>query len=322
MTTDDWLEPLDPRFVPRFAEPATFMRAPYLPGGEDERVEIGLVGVPFDFPLNRIGTRHGPGAIREMSRLLRRYHMDGESPFDLCQVADVGDAPFNPVDHMGSIQPMVDYFRRIADRNIAVVAAGGDHFVPYPIWKGIVQGEPIGVVHFDAHPDTYDDLYGNRYNHGTQLRRAVEEDLVDPTRVVSIGIRGTRFTPDDRDFNLKTGMRVITQDEYEDMGRAAVIDEVRRVVGDGPAYVTFDIDALDPVFCMGTGSPEPGGLSMRDAQMILRSLDGLDIIGGDVCEVSPQHDPFGQTALNGANLLFEILCVTAKTVARKRGSHP
>jgi len=312
------LKPLDSAVVPRFSAIATFMRTPAVE--ISPALDVALVGVPFDLGTTfRAGSRHGPAQIREMSRLIRQVNpTNGIAPFRICNVGDVGDAPVNPLDLMGSIDSITAFFERIHDAGAAPISAGGDHTVTYPILRGIVKGDPIGLVHFDAHADTLDELLGNRVNHATPFRRAVEENLIDPKRVVQIGLRGTRYGDDDIRYGQDVGMRVITMDDYEAMGRAKVIDEVRRVIGDRPAYVTFDIDGLDPVYAIGTGVPEPGGLSMRDSQVIIRSLAGLNIVGGDVCEVSPPLDPTGHTALNAANLMFEILCVTASTVERRK----
>ena len=316
------LKPLDSAVIPRFAAIATFMRTPAVE--ISPTLDIALVGVPFDLGTTfRAGSRQGPAQIREMSRLIRQVNpTNGIAPFRLCYVGEVGDAPVNPLDLMGSIDSITKFFERIHAARVAPISAGGDHTVTYPILRGIVKDGPIGVIHFDAHADTLDELLGNRVNHATPFRRAVEEGLIDPKRVIQIGLRGTRYGDDDIRYGQDVGMRVITMDDYEAMGRAKVIEEIRRVVGQGPTYVTFDIDGLDPVFAIGTGVPEPGGLSMRDSQVILRSLVGLDIIGGDVCEVSPPLDPSGHTALNAANLMFEILCVTADAVARRKRAAP
>jgi len=182
----------------------------------------------------------------------------------------------------------------------------------------LFRGKAFSCVHFDAHADTLDTLIGSKINHATPFRRLVEEEIIDPKRTIQIGLRGTRFGDDDIQYGYDVGMRIVTMDDFEEMGRKAVIEEARRVCGDGPTYITFDIDGLDPVFCIGTGVPEPGGLSMRDAQVIIRGLQGLDIVGGDVCEVLPLADPSGHTALNAANLMFEILCVLADSIAAKR----
>ncbi len=254
-----------------------------------------------------------------MSRLIRRFNADGSpSPFDLCNIADVGDAPFNPLDPKSSVWAIADYFERLANLGVVPISCGGDHGAAYPAMKGTVRKGPVGLVHFDAHPDSYHAIYGDRYNHGTLVSRGVEEAIIDPARTISVGLRGTRFALDDRDFNKKHDMRIVDFDEYETLGRQKVIDEIHRVVGDGPVYITFDIDALDSCHCPGTGSPEPGGLSMRDAQMIIRSLGDLDIIGADVCEIAPALDPQGVTALNAANLMFELACVAAKSCVRRK----
>ncbi|MCC6470749.1 MAG: agmatinase [Alphaproteobacteria bacterium] len=311
-------QPIDSAVTPRFAEPATFMRTPYVP--DRQGVEIALVGIPFDLgSTNRAGPRHGPAQIRDMSRLIRQVNASSHiAPFKLCRVADIGDAPVNPLDLMESIDRITAFYRDLAGKGIVPVSAGGDHTVTLPILRGIVRNGPVGVVHFDAHADTLDTLLGSRINHATPFRRAVEEGIIDPKRTVQIGLRGTRYSDEDIQYGYDMGMTIITMDDFEAMGRDKVIAATRKIVGDKPTYVTFDIDGLDPVFCPGTGAPEPGGLTMRDAQVVIRGLRGLNLIGGDVCEVSPPLDPSGHTALNGANLMFEILCVVADSVARGR----
>lgn len=308
--------PIDSLLSPRFAGISTFMRLPWLPDGDG--VDIGMVGVPFDFPTNRGGTRHGPSQVREMSRLIRRFPADGgPSPYDLCSIADMGDAPFNPLNAASAVEEISAFFRALHDKGITPVACGGDHGVTYFVLRGIVRNGPVGFIQFDSHPDTNDQIYGDRYNHGTLLTRGVEEGLIDPSRTITVGLRGARYSRDDRAFNHAHGMRVIDFDEFEAMGRQAVIQEIKRVVGTGPTYLTFDIDVLDASLVPGTGSPEPGGMTMRDAQVILRGLRGLDLIGADMCEVAPPLDPQGITALNGANLLYELLCITAPAVAQR-----
>lgn len=312
------LQPLDSLEVPRFAGLSTFMRMPFRP--DLAGVDIALTGVPFDFATNRGATRHGPAQVRDMSRLIRRFSaIGGPSPFDLCNVADIGDAPFNPLDPQGSVKEIARFFANLASHGVVPVSCGGDHGVTYPVVSGLFQGTPFGVVHIDAHPDTYEEIYGDRYNHGTLLSRGVEEGILDPARIVTVGLRGTRFALDDRTFNERMGMRVIDFEECEAIGRDKVIKEIHRVVGSGPTYVTFDMDSLDPAHCPGTGAPEPGGFSMRDAQVMVRSFAELDIVGADVCEIAPPLDPQGVTALNAANVMFELLCVTAQSFKRRGG---
>ena len=311
----DWIKPLDSGTVPRFMEVATFMRTPAVK--DMAGIDIGLAGVPFDLGTTfRTGARQGPTQIREMSRFIRQVNPSTRvAPFELCRV---GDAPVNPLDLLASVDLITGFFAELRSKGVAPVAAGGDHTVTLPILRGLVADGPVGLIHFDAHADTLDELLGHRINHATPFRRAVEEGLIDPKRTVQVGLRGTRYGEDDIQYGYDAGMRIITMDDFDDMGRKQVIAEIRRVVGDEPAFLTFDIDGLDPTCAPGTGVPEPGGLTMRDAQVVLRGLQGVNLIGGDVCEVVPALDPQGMTALNAANLMFEILCILAEAVAGRR----
>jgi guanidinopropionase len=316
MRNDPRFQPFDPARTPRFADLATFLRACRIDIGPE--IDIALVGVPFDMGVNfRSGARHGPAAVREASRIIRQIHpTSGIAPFRLCNVADIGDAHVNPLDPSGSISLIQDYFRRIRDAGATPIAVGGDHTIPLPILRVLARDRSVGVVQFDAHPDTLDELMGTKINHATTFRRGVEEGLIDPKRTIQIGLRGSRFSEDDAIWGKNAGMRVITMDEYESIGREAVVREMDRVLGSAPAYITFDIDGLDAAYAMGTGVPEVGGYTVRDAQVMIRSLQGKNLVGGDICEVAPMFDPTGQTALNAANLLFEILCVVADSHAR------
>jgi guanidinopropionase len=316
MNSDRIELPIDSGSVARFIDVATFMRTPRI--DDLSRVDIGLVGVPFDLGLAyRPGARHGPAAVREASRLIRRINpTTGVFPFELCQVADVGDVVTHPLDLLASIDAIAAHFRRLRDHDVRPIAIGGDHSITLPILRGLFDGTPFGIVQIDSHADTLDEFYGMKINHATSFRRATEEGLIDPKRVVQVGLRGSQWGRNDIAFSLDSGMRCITYDEYETLGRGAVIDEIKRVVGDGPTYVSFDVDGLDPVYAPGTAVPEPGGLTMRDAQVVLRSLTGLNILGGDVVEVSPPLDPSGITAVHAANLMFEIMCLVAVATAR------
>jgi guanidinopropionase len=316
----DHREVADPMVRPRYTGLPTFMRAPY--SEEFSEVDVGLVGVPFDGGVtNRPGARHGPREIRNQSSLMRRINQSSRiAPFDLCRVADIGDAwvqrPFNLE---GSLDEITAFFRRVHQAGVVPISAGGDHSVTLAIFRGIARDRPVGMVHFDAHCDTGDDYLGSKFHHGAPFRRAAEEGLLDPKRTIQIGIRGAINDPDIWRFSHDSGMRVVYMDELYELGVKGVIAEARRVVGEGPAYISFDVDGLDPVFAPGTGTPEAGGFSTLEAQLMLRGLRGLNLIGGDVVEVSPPFDPSGNTALVGATLMFEILCVVADAVAARKG---
>jgi guanidinopropionase len=317
MKDDPRFQPVDAARTPRFADVATFLRTRRVDIGPE--IDIAIVGVPFDMGVNfRSGARHGPAAVREASRIIRQVHpTSGIAPFRLCNVADVGDATVNALDAADSIRLIQKFFQELHAVNATPIVIGGDHTISLPILRVLACDRPVGVVQFDSHPDTLDELMGTKVNHATTFRRAVEEGLIDPKRMIQIGLRGSRFSEDDAAWGADAGMRIITIDEYESMGRDAVIREIDRVIGDGPTYITFDIDGLDAAYAMGTGVPEVGGYTVRDAQVMIRSLQGKNLIGGDICEVAPMFDQMGQTALNAANLLFEILCVIADSRARQ-----
>lgn len=307
----------DPRFEPRYQEIATFMRAPYVPSLEG--VDIAMYGIPYDGGVtNRPGARHGPREIRNQSSINRAMnHATRISPFELARVADIGDVRFAEVFDIAAVTRDIEAFvRRVVDAGAMPLAAGGDHSVTYPVFRALAaKTGPIGMVHVDAHTDTWGPFKGCKFHHGAPFRLAVEDGVLDPKRAVQIGIRGGQNTTDTWDYSRDAGMRVIFIEEFEDLGVDGVIAEARRVVGDGPTYVTFDVDGLDPVYAPGTGTPEPGGITTREALRLLRGLRGLNLVGGDVVEVSPPFDPSGNTALVGATIMFEILCLLAEARA-------
>lgn len=316
---DESTLPTDSKHVARFSDIANFMRAPFQP--DPTGLDIAMAGVPFDMPSNRGGARHGPAQMREMSRLIRRIHFATRmAPFEVCRVADVGDAPVNPYDPSDeSLAKITTFFDRIVEAGALPLVAGGDHTITLPVMRAVAKKHgTLGMLHFDAHPDTHDELLGNKYNHATCFRRAIEEGVLDPKRHVMVGIRGTLFSADDLDWALDHGITIIDIDTFYDLGVAETIATARRVLGDGPSYITFDIDGMDPIYAPGTGAPEPGGLMMRDAQLILRGMRGLDLYGADVNEVSPPLDPTGLTANVANNLMFEELCLLADAVDRRR----
>jgi guanidinopropionase len=254
-----------------------------------------------------------------MSSLMRRVHPVSKiSPYDLCRVGDVGDVAVNPIDLMDTLKRIEDFYDGIVKAGATPLTAGGDHLITLPIMRAVAKRAPVGLIQFDSHSDTNDSYFGdNKYTHGTPFRRAIEEGLMDPKRSIQIGIRGSKYAADELDYPLKAGIRIITIEEYFDLGVEKVCAEIRRVVGSGPVYVSFDVDGLDPVYAPGTGTPEIGGYSTHEAQRMLRSLQGLDIRGADVVEVAPPFDPSGNTALVGASVMFELLCVLADKVGRK-----
>ncbi len=312
--------PVNSSSTPRFSGYVSFFRLPVI--ADPSAVDIALLGLPWDGgTTNRAGTRHGPREIRTQSTMLRPYHhVTRTSPYQHCRVADLGDVPVNPLDIADTLKQVSGFYADLHAAGAAPITAGGDHLVTLPILRGIASQGPVGLIQFDAHADVNDSYFGGqRYSHGTHVRRAIEEGLVDPKRTVQIGIRGTRYAPDGDDFSTTHGIRTITIEEVFDLGTKGVIAEIRRVVGALPTYLSFDIDGIDPAFAPGTGTPEVGGYSVFEAQQMVRGLAGLDLVGGDLVEVSPPFDPAGITALAGATLMFEILCVVAEaTAARKR----
>jgi guanidinopropionase len=310
----------DPMTSPRYSEIATFMRAPLV--ADPAQVDVALVGVPFDGGVTaRPGARHGPREIRNASSMMRMiHHVTRVNPYRMVRVGDVGDVPFTRVFELeAALGDIEAFYRRVHAAGAAPLSAGGDHSITYPIFKAICADRPTGMVHIDAHTDTWDEFLGSRFTHGAPFRRAVEDGLLDPKRTVQVGIRGAQNTTEGWDFSISTGMRVIFMEEFTALGVDKVIAEARRVVGDGPVYVSFDVDGLDPVYAPGTGTPEIGGFSTAEAQAMVRGLRGLDIVGADVVEVSPPFDPSGMTALVGVTMMWELLCLMAERVGRAKG---
>ncbi len=302
----------DPMKEPRYAEIATFMRAPLARTLVD--VDIGLIGVPTDLGVtNRPGARHGPREIRNSSSLMRSFNLAlGVNPYELCRIADLGDVRLS---HRYDLEKQVEeieaFYRLVHAAGVRPVSAGGDHSITYPIFKAIAADAPIGMVHIDAHTDTWGEFFGSKFTHGAPFRLAVEDGLLDPKRTIQIGIRGGQNFMDGIEFSLSHGMRVVFMEEFAARGVEQIIEEARRVVGDGPTYVSFDVDGLDPVYAPGTGTPEIGGITTLEAQRLLRGLRGLNLVGGDVVEVAPPYDQTGNTALVGATMMFEIICLIA-----------
>lgn len=306
----EFLQPMSGNAMPRFGGIATMMR---LPAAESTaELDACFVGVPFDLGTsNRNGARLGPRQIRAESVLLRPYNMATRAaPFDSLRVADIGDIATNPYNLHDSIDRIEAAYRDIIVGGCRPIGLGGDHTVTLPILRAMhAKYGRIGLIHVDAHADVNDTMFGEKIAHGTPFRRAVEEGLLDCNRVVQIGLRGTGYEAEDFDWCRQQGFRVVTAEACWHRSLVPLMEEVRARVQGGPVYISFDIDGIDPAYAPGTGTPEIGGLTVPQALEIVRGARGLDIVGADLVEVSPPYDPFGTTALLGANLAFELLCV-------------
>jgi guanidinopropionase len=314
--SDPFFTPVSGFDLPRFAGVPTFMRLPYVdfdhPRFSD--VQVGLIGAPWDGgTTNRPGPRHGPRQLRDMSTMIRAQNgATGVRPFEVLNCADLGDVAPNPADVMDSLKRMEAFYTRVNAAGIRPLTGGGDHLCTLPILRALAKDGPVGMVHFDSHTDLFHSYFdGTMYTHGTPFRRAVEEGLLDPKRVVMIGIRGTAYDNEDRDFADSVGIRVIPIEEFHARGVDDVMEEAREIAGKGATYVSYDIDFVDPAFAPGTGTPEVGGPNSYQALQVVRALRGLNIIGADLVEVSPPFDPSGATAYLGASIMFELLCVMA-----------
>jgi guanidinopropionase len=303
----------DPQTHPRFTGIPTFFRTPY--EQDLAAVDIGVIGVPFDGGVtNRSGTRHGPREVRVQSSMMRKINgATGVQPFELARVRDLGDCWVEqPFALEGAHAEIEAFYRTVVAAGVRPLSVGGDHSVTLPILKAVGAAGAVGMVHIDAHGDTGDEYMGSRLHHGTPFRRAVEAGVLDPARVIQIGLRGHSNVPGGLwTFSDESGMRVMPMDEFSDRGWRWAVEEARRVVGAGPTYLSFDIDSLDPVYAPGTGTPEAGGLTMTEAMRLVRGLTGLNVVGGDVVEVAPPFDVGSLTSFHGATMLFEILCVMA-----------
>ena len=305
-----------------FADPATLLGAPFRPDAVDAAdfggLDIALIGVPMDLGVtNRAGARLGPRAVRAVERIGPFEHVLRMAPMGDVKAADIGDVPFRSRFSLESCHEDIEaFYKRIVGAGVVPLSVGGDHSISYSILKAVGEKRPVGMIHIDAHCDTSGAYEGSKFHHGGPFRQAVLDGVLDPERVIQIGIRGGAEYL--WEFSFESGMRVIHAEEAVAMGMDAVIAEARRVVGDGPVYVSFDVDSLDPGFAPGTGTPEVGGLAPREALQILRGLKGLDIVGGDVVEVAPQYDATTNTAQCGAQMLFTIFCLAADALARRR----
>jgi|TARA_Y100001949_G_scaffold71285_1_gene60505 guanidinopropionase len=300
--------------TPRFADVATFFRLPIIK--DLNQLDYCLCGVPWDGgTTNRPGARHGPREIRNASSLVRLYHpISLKSPYDKFNIADIGDCPVNPADLHDSLKKIEKFYLSIIESKTIPLSIGGDHLVSLPILRALGKKEPLGLFQFDSHSDTWDSYFGGyKYTHGTPFRRAIEENLIDPKKYVMIGIRGSLYDPNDMKWARQQGITIITIDEYYEMGFTEAMKIVKNTLGDTQAYLTFDIDGIDPTFAPGTGTPEVGGFDVREAQLIIRELNTINFVGADVVEVSPPFDVNNMTSLVASTIAFEILCTMTRS---------
>jgi len=320
--SDPFFHPISGFDLPRFAGVPTFMRLPHvdLENPRLKDVQIGIIGTPWDSgTTNRPGPRHGPRQLRDMSTMIRAQNgATGVRPFELANCADLGDVAPNPAGLEDSMNRITAFYDQVIKAGIVPLSAGGDHLCSLPILRSVAKAGPVSMIHFDSHTDLFDSYFGGTmYTHGTPFRRAIEEGLLDPKRVVQIGIRGTAYDSEDRDFADSVGVRVIPIEEFHARGPEDVMAEAREIVGDTATYVSYDIDFVDPAFAPGTGTPEVGGPNSYQSLLVARMLDGVNIVGADLVEVSPPFDQSGATAFLGMSIMFEMLCNMALTLPAK-----
>ena len=311
--SDPFFKPVSGFDLPRFAGVPTFMRLPHisLDTPKISDVDIGIIGVPWDSgSTNRPGPRHGPRQLRDASTMIRAQHpVSGIRPYEKLNCADLGDVSINPADIEDSMNRITSFYKTLIEKGIKPLTAGGDHLTSLPILRAIAERGPLGMIHFDSHPDLFHSYFdGTMFTHGTPFRRAVEENLLDPKRVIQIGIRGTQYDREDLDFADSVGIRVIKIEEFFDRGIEDVMTEARAIVGEKETYISYDIDFIDPAFAPGTGTPEVGGPNSYEALKVVRELTGVKIVGADMVEVSPPFDPSSNTAFLGVSVMFELLC--------------
>ena len=314
--SDPFFKPISGFDLPRFAGVPTFMRLPHVSPDDPKirEVDIGIIGVPWDSgTTNRPGPRHGPRQLRDASTMIRAEHpVSGVRPYEKSNCADLGDVSINPADIEDSMKRITSFYNKVLEKGIKPLTAGGDHLTSLPVLRALANKGPLGMIHFDSHTDLFHSYFdGAMYTHGTPFRRAVEENLIDPKRVIQIGIRGTQYDSEDLDFANSVGIRVIKIEEFFDRGIQDVMAEAREIVGVKETYVSYDIDFIDPAFAPGTGTPEVGGPNSYEALKVVRELTGVKIVGADMVEVSPPFDPSSNTAFLGVSVMFELLCQMA-----------
>ena len=302
--------PISGNDLARFSGPQTFMRLPEVKSAAD--LDVGFIGIPMDIGTSwRSGTRMGPKQLREQSAMIRPYNIQtGAAPFDALYCADLGDVPINTFSLSDTIRLITDTYDSHLKHDFIPMGLGGDHTMTLPILRSIAKKHgPVALVHVDAHADVNDEMFGERETHGTVFRRAYEEGLIVADKVHQIGLRGTGYTADDFKEAAGWGFNQYIAPTLWHKSLSPFANDIREQIGDTPTYITYDIDSLDPSFAPGTGTPEIGGLTTMQAMELIRGLRGLNIVGCDLVEVSPPYDPSGNTALTGANLMFELLSI-------------
>lgn len=303
-------QPISGNDLARFSGPQTFMRLPSADTAEG--LDVGFIGVPMDIGTSwRSGTRFGPKQVREQSAMIRPYNIQtGAAPFDSLHCADLGDVAINTFDLKETIDIITKDYDAHLRHNMIPIGIGGDHTMTLPILRSIARKHgPVALVHVDAHADVSEDMFGVKVAHGTPFRRAYEEGLITPSKVWQIGLRGTGYSADDFTEAAGWGFNQYLAPALWHKSLTPLAKDIVTAIGDQPAYITFDIDSLDPAFAPGTGTPEIGGLTTMQAMELIRGLRGLNIVGADMVEVSPPYDTSGNTALVGANIIYEILSV-------------
>ncbi|WP_424833445.1 agmatinase [Ruegeria sp.] len=313
----DFNQPISGNDLARFSGPNTFMRLPQ--AGSLDGLDVAVLGIPMDIGTSwRSGTRFGPKQIRSESAMIRPYNMATKAaPFDSLQIADIGDLAINTFSLADSLKIIKDSYDGILAQGVIPVAMGGDHSITLPILRAIAAKHgPVALVHVDAHADVNDEMFGERETHGTVFRRAYEEDLIVADKTFQIGIRGSGYAADDFTEAQGWGFRQFPAWELWQQNLTEIGSQIRKTVGDHSVYITYDIDSLDPAYAPGTGTPEIGGLTTPQALQLIHALQGLNVVGCDLVEVSPPYDPSGNTALTAANILFELLCILPGVTSR------
>jgi guanidinobutyrase len=304
-------QPISGNDLARFSGPGSFMRLPYV--NELKGLDVAVLGIPMDIGTSwRSGTRFGPKQVRSESAMIRPYHMGtGAAPFDSLQVADIGDLAINTFSLSESLKIIRKSYEAILNYDAMPMAIGGDHSITLPILRAMHKRHgKLALIHVDAHADVNEDMFGEKETHGTVFRRAYEEGLIEPSKTYQVGLRGTGYTAQDFKEAQGWGFQQFPAQDLWHRSLVSLGGEIRRDIGDKmPVYITYDIDSLDPAYAPGTGTPEIGGLTTPQAMELIRAFKGLNIVGCDLVEVSPPYDTSGNTALTGANILFELLCV-------------